>query len=141
MTLKLKDTMSINYKRINLLLPLSLSCMLLVTHMPSLAPFLITWHQSQERLNKSLLACFPLFSSVYFQLLTPEAHFWIKYLTTIIYWGFIKFLLVNDPPFIASLKEHILIRNLQLTFSLPRTEACKIIFFLLTKNKKKNMCI
>lgn len=61
----------------------------------------------------------------------------MKYLTTIIYWGFIEFLLVNDPPFIVFLKEHILIRCLQLTFSLPRTEVCKIISFLLTKNNEK----
>jgi hypothetical protein len=61
----------------------------------------------------------------------------MKYLTAIIYWGFIEFLLVSDPPFIASLKEHILIRILQLTFSLPRTEVCKIILFLLNENDEK----
>jgi hypothetical protein len=103
----------------------------------SLAPFLISRHQSQERLQKSLLTCFPLFSSVYFQLLTPEAHFLMKYLTAIIYWGFTEFLLVSDPPFIASLDEYILIIILQLTFSLPKTDACKIILFLLTENDEK----
>lgn len=133
--------MSINYKRINLLLPLSLSCMLLVTHMPVVChhwPHFPSVDINPKKDSRNVCQhVFPFFSLVYFQLLTPEAHVWMKYLTAIIYWGFIQFLLVSDPSFIASLKEYILLRILQLTFSLSRTEICKIILFLLTENDEK----
>lgn len=125
MTLKLKDTMWINYKRINSLLQFSqlhATCDSHASCLQSLVPFTHLLTSIPRKVAEKFVSMFSSLFLVYFHLLKPEAHCWMKYLTAIIYWGFIVSSGESDPPFITSLKVYILIKVLQLIFSLPRRE-------------------